>query len=354
MSKSWHLNRRTFLHGAGVSLALPFLECMAADSKTLKRPKRMAGVYFPYGVSLPNEKHEDAAWNWFPRGEGRDFRFNNSLKGLESLRSEVTVLGGLSHPNGRKMGGHDTCDIFLTGASFKGSQFTNSISIDQVVAERVSEQTRFSSLALSTDGGVGEPTRSSTLSFGRTGQPIPAQSSVRQVYDRMFGANSDSLEAQRRELKNSGSMLDLVLENAKSLRGRLGNQDQAKFDEYLDSVRSIEQRVERSERWLDIPKPKVDASSLHLEADDNTPKEFIRTMYDLMYLAFLTDSTRVATYQLGSMNGATSLAGKFPSLMGFSKNNHGLAHGAGKPGGFKELGRWDQFQADQLAYFLGV
>ncbi|MGY8656835.1 MAG: DUF1552 domain-containing protein, partial [Verrucomicrobiia bacterium] len=214
------------------------------------------------------------------------------------------------------------------------------------------DQTRYASLALSTDGGVGESTRSSTLSFSRTGQPLPALSKPRQVFERFFGVNAASKAAQRRELQNSGSMLDLVLENAKSLRLRLGSEDQAKLDEYLASVRQIEKRVERSEQWLDVPKPKVDATGLHLDATDETPLELIRTMYDLMFLAFQTDSTRMATYQLGNMNGATSIAGKFPALLGYGGSMHKLAHGWNKKGGAEALGKWDRFLAEQFAYFI--
>ena len=116
-SKSWHLNRRTFLFGTGVSLALPWLECMGAApaSQVTATAKRFCGIYFPFGVSLPDEKSEKANWRWFPQGEGKDYTFNDSLRCLEPLRDQLTILGGLSHPNGRKMGAHDTGDTFLTG-----------------------------------------------------------------------------------------------------------------------------------------------------------------------------------------------------------------------------------------------
>jgi hypothetical protein len=323
---------------------------MAWAKPSAPRPRRLCGVYFPYGVSLPNAKN--AEWNWFPTGEGREFQFNQSLLSLEPLRKEVTILGGLSHPQGRRMGGHDTGDIFLTAARLKGSQFVNSISLDQFAAERIGQETRFPSLALSSDGGVGEPTRSSTLSFNREGQPVPALSKPRQVFERLFTSSAESIDLQRRQLAADTSMLDLILENSRSLRRQLGKLDQRKLDEYLASVREIEKRVARSQKWLDTPRPKVDAEGLHLDADDHAPQEFIQTMYDLIYLAFQTDTTRFATFQLGSMNGATSIAGKFPELLGLGKNHHGLAHGAGKPGGAEALGKWDRFLAEQLAYFL--
>ena len=355
-NKSWHLDRRTFLMGAGVSLGLPWLECMGEEKNAAPTPKRMCGLYFGFGVGLPKEDSEQAQWRWFPDGEGRNFQFTETLKPLESQRENLTVLGGLSHPNGRKMGGHDTGDTFLTGAFLNNKFLRNTVSVDQVAAEAFGDQTRFSSLVLSTDGGVGEPTRSSTLSYDAKGRPLPALNQPQQIFDRFFGAgDADSLAARRR-LKSASGMLDRVLEDSRSLRRRLGQQDQRKFDEYLASVRQIEERVQRSQRWLEIPRPELrdeDLETLKLDADDKAPKLFIRTMYDLIYLAFRTDSTRVATYQITNMADASSKAGKFPQLEGFKGSLHNLAHGWNKPEGAESLGRWDRFMAEQLAYFLG-
>lgn len=353
-SKPWNLSRRTFLRGSGVSLALPVLECMGADSAAADPPKRLCAVYFPYGIVQRPADSDAAQWNWFPQGAGSDFRFNRSLQSLEPLRSDLTVLGGLSHPRGRNMGGHDTADTWLTAAELKEGHLENTVSMDQVAAARLGDRTRYRSLVLSTDGGVGEPTRSSTLSFSRTGQPVPADHKPRLVFDRLFGVDPRSAVARRQSLDSSLSMLDLVLDDSKSLRTRLGGRDRSKLDEYLQSVRQIEQRVGRAQQWLEVPKPAVDAAGLHLDADDTTPAELIKTMYDLIYLAFLTDSTRCATYQLGNMNGATSIAGKFPSLLGMSGNMHSLAHDARKgDAGAEPLGRWDRFLTEQFSYFLG-
>ena len=254
--KSWHLSRRTFLQGSGVAMALPWLESMASAADAQELPTRFCGVYFPFGVSLPPANHEQAEWNWFPNGSGREFRFRNVLSSLEPLKKNVTILGGISHLSGHKMGGHDTGDIFLTGARFQGSDYGNSVSLDQYAALQMGNQTRFPSLVLSSDGGVGEPTRSTTLSFSREGRPVPALASPRQIFSRLFGDGDENTAAQQRQLENSSSILDLVLENARSLKNRLGRQDRNKFDEYLSSVREIEQRVERSEHWLNIPSRK--------------------------------------------------------------------------------------------------
>lgn len=354
MTKSWQLPRRTFLMGAGASLALPQLECMSSDSVSLQ-PKRLCGIYFPFGVSLPKTDSEQARWRWFPNGEGRNYEFNESLKPLEPLRQKLTIIGGLSHPNGRSMGAHDTGDTFLTGALLEGKFLRNSVSVDQIAAKAVGHETRFRSLIMSTDGGVGEPTRASTLSFNDKGRPLPALNQPAQIFARFFGAGDADTFRRRRKLKSAGGMLDRVLDDSRSLRLRLGSNDREKLDEYLSSVRQIEQRVARSQAWLEVPRPQLsdeDRERLQLNSDDEAPKDYIRTMYDLIYLAFRTDSTRVATYQIASMADASSKAGKFPQLEGFKGSLHSLAHDWNKPEGAVNLGKWDRFMADQLAYFL--
>ena len=353
--KSWQIDRRMFLRGAGVSLALPMLDASVfADQakETKELPRRMCGVYFPFGVSLPSETSEDRDWNWFPRGEGKDFELTNTLRSMEPVKEDITVLAGLSHPNGWKMGGHDTGDTFLTGASLMGGTFKNTVSLDQVVAKHYGSETRYPSMTLSSDGGVGEPTRSTTLSFSEKGRPIPALAKPAQIFSRLFGEGDGSIKAQQQQLRNSGSMLDLVLEHSRSLQRRLGKQDQKKFDEYLSSVRSIEKRVERSQRWLDIPKPDVGDDAVNQQATTDGPEEYIKAMYDLMFLAFQTDTTRVATYMIGQVAGATTIANAFPAAIGLGGNWHGLAHGAGKKGGAEKLGLFMQFLADHHGYFL--
>ena len=356
--KSWHLNRRTFLRGTGLSLGLPWLECMqssASESAGAASPSRLVALYFGFGVALPKADGDEKQWRWFPEGSGRDYQFTETLRPLEPHRERLTILGGLSHPNGRRMGAHDTGDTFLTAAYLNNKMLRNSISLDQVAAQASLDQTRFSSLVMSTDGGVGEPTRSSTLSYDDRGRPIPALNQPQQIFDRFFGSGDADFLARGRRLKSASSMLDQVLDDSRSLRRRLGTQDQDKLDEYLTSVRQIEQSVRRSQQWLEVPRPELtdeERDLLHLEADDEAPLMYIRTMYDLIYLACRTDSTRVATYQITNMADCSSLAAKFPQLQGFKDSLHSLAHGWDKPGGSENLGRWDRFMAEQLAYFL--
>lgn len=358
-NKSWHFDRRTFLQGAGVSLALPWLENMStghaakATDAVASLPKRLCAVYVPFGVALPKQDTEFGKWNWFPTGTGQDFQFSESLKSLEPMRKKVTVIGGLSHPNGRKMGGHDTGDTFLTAAHLSGSHLSNTISIDQLVAAAHGDKTRFSSLTLSSDGGVGEPSRSTTLSFSREGRPIPALNKPSQIYARLFGIETnDDAKAAKQRLINSANMLDRVLAHSKDVKGRLGKQDQRKLDEYLASVRSVEQRAERAQAWLDIPKPKVDPETLKLNSSPKEPVDYLKTMFDLMALAFQTDSTRVATYMIGQVAGATTIANAFPAALGLAGNWHGLAHGARKGTGAEKMGQFDQFLVQHFTRFI--
>jgi len=351
--KSWQLDRRTLLKGVGASLALPWLECMSAANTAASAaagfPKRFCAVYIPFGVSLPSRDSNMGKWHWFPNGSGRDFTFNESLKSLEPMRDKLTVIGGLDHPHGRTMGGHDTGDIFLTAAHLHSGNLTNTMSLDQVIAEAQGNATRYSSLTLSTDGGVGQPTRSSTLSFNKQGRPIPAINKPMQIYGRLFGSETagDPNLPQRQ-----GHMLDRVLEHSKEVNRKLGRHDQQKFQEYLDSVRAAEKQAERAQEWLEIPKPKVDPDTLKLNSTPDEPIDYLNTMFDLMALAFQTDSTRVATYMTGQMAGAVSVANAFPAALGLKGNWHGLAHNAGKGNGAEELGRFDQFLAQQFARFL--
>ncbi len=353
--KSWHLDRRTVLRGAGVSLALPWLEGMsrglgaAPASTSAELPKRLCAILFPYGVAMPKDDDPAREWGWFPTGEGRDYQLTKVLEPLRPLRDDVTIFGGLSHPRCRTMNGHDTGDTFLTGNNLAPVTYRNTVSLDQYAAERLGTATRLASLTLSTDGGIGPRTRSTTLSYSSKGQPIPALSDPKLIFNRLFGQDNASRSDHAR-LENSGSILDLVLDQSKSLHRRLGAADQRKLDEYETSVRDVERRVERAREWLSVPLPQVDPSTIALEANPDGPKDYIGAIYDLMFLAYQTDLTRFTTYQVGSYG--PTLARTFPGCLGLEANWHGLAHGAGKKGGAEKIGQFDRFLAENLARFL--
>ena len=296
------LDRRRFLRGTGIALALPWLEssrCLAAESSDIKR---LACFYFPDGVPMPlreDPAYED--WSWFPHGGGNEFTFTKCGASFEPLRDDLTVLSGFSHPQSRKVHGHSNADQFLTAApTGQVGPYKNTVSMDQVFAAQVGHKTRFSSLIMSTDGGTGTPRGTHTLSFNRNGRPIPAEHRPKRVFDMLF-VKSD--EDASRRLAISNSALDELLAEAKSLRQRLSANDQRSLDEYLDSVREAEVRVQKATKWVDTPLPTVDADHLDLNVTPDDPRRYVRTMFELVYLAFKTDSTRVATYQIGRENG---------------------------------------------------
>ncbi len=352
MKKSWHIDRRTALKTAGVSLALPWLEGMSFGAESALKadelPRRMCCVLFPYGIAVPKDDDPAREWGWFPTGDGRDYTLTNPLQPLQSLMDDVTIFSGLSHPNCRRMNGHDTGDTFLTGNNLEAVTYRNTISVDQFAAQHIGRQTRIPSLTISTDGGIGPRTRSTTLSYSPKGQPIPSLADPQQIFNRMFGQDQAS-ETDRRRLETSGSILDLVRDQSKSLRRNLGVADQRKLDEYETSVRDVEQRIAQSREWLKVPLPEVDASSIKLDADPDSAGDYIGAMYDLMFLAFQTDLTRLTTYQIGSYG--PTLARTFPAAIGLEPNWHSLAHGAGKKGGAEKLGKFDQYLAEHLARF---
>ena len=344
------LSRRAALKGAGVSLALPWLEAMGQPGNKHSRPPvRFCGILFPYGIAIPKNDAPEREWGWFPTGKGKDYQLTNPLKPLESLKDHFSVIGGLSHPNCRSMNGHDTGDTWLTGNSLSPVTYRNTISLDQYIANRIGQHTRHHSLTTSTDGGIGPRTRSTTLSYTEKGQPIPALSNPRQIFNHLFAADKAGKASQDR-LKNSASILDLTLDQAHSLHRQLGKADQAKLDEFQTSVRQVEKRIESAGRWLNIPLPEVDASLLKLDADPKDAHDYLSVSFDLLYLALSTDLTRTVAHQLGSYG--PTLARTFPAAAGLPADWHKLAHGAGKAKGAEQLGKFDQYLTGHLANFI--
>lgn len=347
------LDRRRFLRGSGAALALPFLSSSlplcAVDSDQRTNPKRLACIYFPDGVPMPlREDPAYADWSWFPHGAGTEFTFTKCTDVFESVREDLTVLSGFSHPEARKVHGHRNADQFLTAAKIRREgPYRNSISLDQVYAEHVGDQTRFSSLVMSTDGGIGTPRAAQTLSFSRTGRAIPAEQSPKRVFDMLF-VKSDANAARR--LAMSKSALDEMLEDARDLRRILSSGDKLRFDEYLDSVREAEIRVQKARKWLNMPLPTVDQSQLEQDVSPDAPRLYVQTMLDMIYLAFKTDSTRVATYQIGRENGA-GVSDRLARAVGFNLA-HKLTHDTKYPGGWENLGKYCRFLNEEFARFV--
>ena len=346
---SSRLQRRTILRGAGISLALPWFDTYAkAGSAADSTPRRFLSVYHPDGVGLPLK--EDPAWtdwSWFPRGGESDFELTKVLDVLEPLRSDITIYSGLSHPAVRKVHGHSNADQYLTAADTKGhGPYRNSISLDQVIAQHAGEFTRHSSLVMSTNGGVGGPRGAQTQSFNREGRPIPAMNKPKQIFDLLFETSGKEAAA---ELARSRSALDLLIDNTKSLSLRLSKHDQDTLQQYLDAVRDTEVKLAKAEKWLNTPIPSVDSSNLHLDAEPKEARLYFQTMYELIYLSFLSDSTRVATFQLGRENGEGPH--DLLSLAVGLGGAHGLTHDVKKPDGWKNLGTYNRYQAEEFGRF---
>lgn len=353
--KSWHIPRKSFLRGSSVTLALPFLNAMAVgqEERALKSlPKRAAFIFFPNGVSLPPERDpqfED--WSWFPKGEGRDYEFRTSQQALNPFREDISVVSGLSHPLNRNSGdAHVNPTGFLTSKEMiKGKTTSNSISIDQVISNAHLGQTQLASMPLSTVGGVGNISRTYTLSFDKDGKGIPAWSSLKQIYEQMYGASSPAARARLKEKQN---LLNEIHADARDFSRRLGKEDQATLDEYLSAISDLEKKIENDRLWAEQGAAAA-PPEMNLEIEFTDVENYIRSMYDLMYLAFKADITRVATYQIAS-EGGTAPTNNLSKRLGMSKDLHQLSHSAAKTDdGFKDWGLWDQFVARQLAYFIG-
>ena len=351
-TKSWHLNRRTVLKGAGATLALPLLDCMiwpdSASAATIENSKkRFCTIYFPFGAPKVPEDHKYAEWNWLPKEENGTYRFRKIHEPLNDLKDRVTMLQGLSHNN--NMGGHASADGFLTGTPIINGKGKNTISVDQVLADKYGQETRFSSMVLSIDGGIGAPSRANTLSFNRDGLPIPALSNLKQIFNRMFSVSSQ--QQMLAELKKKKSILDDVLEATKDVKRKFGKQDQAKLEEYLASVRSLEKRIHREEAWIGKPLPEIDTSGLKLEATLEDPSDYLSSMFDLIYLAFQTDMTRYSTFQIGNQDNI-GLTHAFTKKLGMANGHHAMAHGMNKDQGPVNYGTYLQHLTKEYARFL--
>jgi hypothetical protein len=281
------ISRRRFLRGASVAVALPLLESMQAPFARAAgpAPRRMFCICNNLGV-LPGP--------FFPKDSGRDYTPSPYLKLLQEHRADFTVLSGVSHP--LVDGGHAADVSFLTAAPHPGSSsFRNTISLDQLVAERIGPLTRFPSLTLAVNGFRG-------LSWTRTGVAIPSETQASRVFNQLFLQGSPAeIEAQVRELDTRRSILDAVGEQARDLRRSVGARDRGRLDQYFSSVRDLEHRLQESRGWASRPKPKVKVS---LPIDPASPAQYltkVRVMYDLVRLALETDSTRAVTLMLNSV-----------------------------------------------------
>ncbi len=347
-------------------MALPFLDAMdsmakAATSSATDPPKRLMATYISYGVYMPDGpagvprrdqrgEYQHHEWSWWPCAAPGPLSFNKSSAPFEELKDDLTYLRGLDHKGGWNLGGHSSGDVFLTGANMAEVETTNNISIDQLMAKHHGHKTRHASLVMGTEGGTGSYLRTKTMSHRGPGKPIPSLHKPQQIFSRLFQPyGGQGVEEVRAGLKRDASILDLMMEHSKSFHRRLGAADQQKMEEYLESVREIEKRVERTSQWTHQPLPNVDTKGLDLEVTHKDPEEYIRCMYDLAYLAFVTDQTRIATFMTESEQSSDSELWNYANyVLGYKGATHDIAHK--RPEDYS--GRWDLWRAANHAYFL--
>jgi hypothetical protein len=314
-----NIRRRTFLRSTGISLALPGLNLFAdgsEDSLSTMAPRRMICICAPLGL------HPD---NFFPTQSGKDYALSPYLDILKDYRDEFTVISGLAHAGMGSSFAHQASASFLTGAPGAGRPgFRNTISLDQFAADHVGTQTRFPSLALSGEGSGG-------LSWTRTGALIAADNSPSRVFTRLFlEGKAEDMNEKIRSLEDGRSILDDVSDQANSLRSNLGSEDRGKLDEYLTSLRELEQRMVKDESWARKPKPKV-----QVEPPKDIPNAAdligrTRLLFDLSHLAIQTDSTRLITIMLAGSSFA-------PPIQGVSRGHHDLSHHGKDPSKLEQL-----------------
>src|SRR5262245_3591434 len=311
-------NRRQFLRGAGVALALPALDCFAprvrAEEKAALPPRRLVCICTPLGLHAPN---------FFPEKTGPDYELSPYLATLKEFKNDFTVISGLSHPDVGSS--HDSGYSFLTGAPHPEIRagFRNSISLDQFAAEHNGELTRFPSLTLAAEGFG--------LSWTRSGAPVPSDTFPAPVFARLFlEGRPDEVDAQARRLRDGQSILDMVRDRSRKLQSAVGVRDREKLDEYFTSVRDLERRMHVDEEWSKKPKPKVDAKP---PENNYVPADLVgktRLMFDLIHLALQTDSTRLITFMLLGTSDV-------PPIPGVSLGHHDLSHHGQDPKKIEQL-----------------
>jgi hypothetical protein len=319
------LSRRRFLRGTGAAiLGLPFLDAMiptfgrsalGSDGKPGESPKRFVAACATLGFHGPF---------LFPERSGRDYELTPYLDVLKDHRDQLTVFSGLSHPEQQGNNGHASELTWLTAARRPGlAGFRNTISLDQLIAEKIGHQTRYPFLALSTSGR--------SMSWTASGVEIPGETSPEKLFKALFvDGTVQEVAAEMRQLQRGRSILDTVLGEARKLERDLGSRDREKLNEYLAAVRDLEGRLQQSQGWTTKAKPKPNADVPKDVADRNDAIAKQRLMYDMIALALQTDSTRTVTFQLSGMNAV-------PVIPGVSNDWHNLSHHGKDPTKIDEL-----------------
>jgi len=349
------LARRTFLKATGAVMGLPLLEAMTATKalaapNAAQTPNRLAFIFFANGAIMPD---------WRPTGEGKDYKLSKTLQPLAKVRDDCLIISGLAHDkaraNGDGAGDHARCSgAFLTATQPRktgGADIHVGVSVDQIAAKKIGTQTPLPSLELGTEAGrkagVCDSGYScayqSNVSWRSPNQPMAKEINPKLAFNRLFGMSlQDAKKKQDRNFYRT-SILDLVADDANRLKKQLGKTDRRKVDEYFTSVREIEQRIGRAgSQKREIPKD--------FSVPDGIPREItehIRLMYDILTLAFQTDSTRVATFML-----ANAGSNRRYSNVDIKGGHHQLSHHRNDEKIMAEIQKIDHFLVTEYSNFL--
>lgn len=347
--------RRTFLKGAGITLALPWLDAMSVRANSVttagsiapgEAPRRAVFCFFGLGIN---------GRDFTPADAGQNYTVTPILKPLEALRRDFTVVSGLKLTHS---GGHVGDRTFLTGTNTRSAGAKLRVSCDQELAAAIGRQTRFPSLTLGIKRGTGfGGYYDQTLSWSPSGTPIPSENRPHVLFDQLFRQDSaDTLNSRESEFIRRSSVLDSLREEARRLSGALGADDRRKLDEYLTGIRDLERRMQDEKDWLRKPKPNVHALTFGKEQALDPDKSgleyrrYQRLMYDVIALALQTDSTRVISY-LARMDGQDG-TGSWREL-GNPYNYHEMTHHGEDPDKLKWFTQADIWYMEDWAYFLG-
>jgi hypothetical protein len=350
-----HLPRRMFLKGLGAAIALPALDAMTpafAAPAAKASPMRLAFTYVPNGVTLPD---------WTPGDTGPGFTCSRILAPLATYRDETLVLTGLAHKNAYALGDGPgdharAAAAYLTGVHARktaGADIQNGVSVDQIAAAHIGNDTRFRSIELGCDDSrsVGNCDSgyscayTNSVSWRSPTSPMPPESNPRFAFERLFGAFDAGLDpdTRARRMFYRRSILDTVSERTRALIGDLGPSDQRKVDEYLSSIREIEHRIELAEQDMrDLPPG--------LEAPSGVPvlfADYVKLMFDLQVIAFHADLTRVSTMMMGREGSIRT----YPEI-GVPDPHHPLTHHGGKPDWIERVTRINTHHMELFAYFI--
>lgn len=344
MSHPMQASRRQFLRASGAMLALPLFESLLPRSAraVTKAPQRLLFYFVPNGIHMPA---------WTPSSEGTDYALTPILKPLDKLKSELLVISGLSNLPGRPDGAGDHAggtSAFLTCThAFKSeTELKLGVSADQVAASKLGQGTRFASLPLGMEGGASvggcdsgySCAYSQNISWIGPKTPLAKIAGPQLLFDLLFSDGTKGKDAQEKRTRHRRSVLDFVMRDAQSLRGRLGRSDRDKLDEYLHSVRDVEQRLATMNGSCDAPMPPT---------DDVRLGEQLKMMSDLMVLALRCDLSRVITYMLA--NGQTDRPYPF---IGVPRSHHEISHHQNNPVNLSQLVTICTWEVAQLADLL--